>query len=285
MLPDNLPAFLRLFLCLLCSVSLHSGLAFYDWGMDPGEAHFADAPVAVSFLPARDVVEPEQSRAPKTVSTPVPPRPDVGKVEAKQTIAPPKRAATPPANKLLAKMSGQLLAKEKLNELRDKPDVQASSDEVVCMLPQKVVADESTESPEQDQSSETVAKTDTSLEEAPRKSNPQSVQKIEKNLLSGTATSSLELIEAIPNYRSNPLPEYPYRARLKHWQGVVWLLVDVSADGSVDDLRVEQSCGHPLLDKTARRAVRRWQFTPAKRGGMPVLSQVRIPVRFDLKDD
>jgi len=92
------------------------------------------------------------------------------------------------------------------------------------------------------------------------------------------------LTEAMPNYRNNPLPEYPYIARQRHWEGVVWLLVDVSAKGLVDDVDVEQSCGHRVLDRAASRTVRRWEFTPATRAGMPVESQVRIPVRFSLED-
>ena len=91
------------------------------------------------------------------------------------------------------------------------------------------------------------------------------------------------LIEAMPDYRNNPLPEYPLIARQRHWQGVVWLLVDVSAKGLVDDVALERSCGFRVLDKAASRAVQRWEFTPAKRAGLPVASQVRVPVRFSLE--
>ncbi len=92
------------------------------------------------------------------------------------------------------------------------------------------------------------------------------------------------LVEAMPDYLNNPLPEYPYIARQRHWQGVVWLLVDVSASGLVEDVDVERSCGHQVLDRAASRTVKRWEFTPATRAGLPVESRVRIPVRFSLKD-
>ena len=88
----------------------------------------------------------------------------------------------------------------------------------------------------------------------------------------------------MPNYRNNPLPEYPYIARQRHWEGVVWLLVDVSAKGLVDDVDLESSSGYRVLDRAASRAVKRWEFTPATRAGLPVDSQVRIPVRFSLED-
>ena len=93
-----------------------------------------------------------------------------------------------------------------------------------------------------------------------------------------------ELTEAMPNYRSNPLPEYPYIARQRRWQGVVWLLVDVSAKGLVDDVALVQSCGYRVLDRAAIKAVKSWEFSPATRAGLPVESQVRIPVRFSLED-
>jgi protein TonB len=93
-----------------------------------------------------------------------------------------------------------------------------------------------------------------------------------------------DLTEATPNYRTNPLPEYPQLARQKQWQGVVWLLVDVSAQGLVDDVNIERSCGYRVLDTSARSTVQRWEFSPATRDGLPVESRVRIPVRFSLED-
>jgi protein TonB len=106
----------------------------------------------------------------------------------------------------------------------------------------------------------------------------------ERGLPDNAASASQALTEATPDYSSNPLPKYPRLARQKHWEGVVWLMVDVSAAGLVDDLRIEQSCGHRVLDRAAHRAVSRWRFSPAKRDGLPVSSQVRIPVRFLLEE-
>ncbi|MDT8443426.1 MAG: energy transducer TonB [Desulfuromonadales bacterium] len=105
----------------------------------------------------------------------------------------------------------------------------------------------------------------------------------DKGVLGSPVSSSPAFIEAVPEYRSNPLPEYPRLARQRHWQGVVWLMVNVSADGLVENLQIEQSCGHQVLDRAARRSVNSWRFSPAKRDGLPVSSQVRIPVRFVLE--
>jgi protein TonB len=157
----------------------------------------------------------------------------------------------------------------------------ASSAEMVCMTPQDVVFDDLPEMFSDRQPEAATAAVAT----APDEVSDSAPQTFEKGLLDSAALSAYRssLIEAVPNYRSNPLPEYPRLARQKHWEGVVWLLVDVTAEGLVDDLRVEQSCGHKVLDRTARRTVKRWQFSPAQRAGVPVASQVRIPVRFRLE--
>ena len=91
-------------------------------------------------------------------------------------------------------------------------------------------------------------------------------------------------IDATPRYQSNPLPEYPYLARQRHWEGEVWLLVTVSAGGRVEDLEVAKSSGYGALDKSALNSVRRWRFSPAQKAGVPVASRVKVPVRFQLQD-
>ncbi len=156
---------------------------------------------------------------------------------------------------------------------------------MVCMTPQAVVSDTPVVLPVENQTSTPSSKTVEVLADASDPAPQAALHGVENSLLESSALSvSQSLLEAIPNYRSNPLPKYPYLARQRHWEGTVWLLVDVSADGLVDDLRVEQSCGHQVLDRAASRTVRRWQFSPAKRVGLPVSSQVRLPVRFRLED-
>lgn len=103
------------------------------------------------------------------------------------------------------------------------------------------------------------------------------------NIFSQRLPHKESLTAAIPKKTGNPLPEYPLIAREKNWQGVVWLLVDVSDRGEVVNLVVEKSCGYRALDRSALQAVRQWQFTPAHNIGVPVKSQVRIPVRFQLE--
>lgn len=89
--------------------------------------------------------------------------------------------------------------------------------------------------------------------------------------------------EAIPLYRTNPSPKYPGIARRRGYQGNVVLEVLVGRNGSVVDLRVFLSSGHPILDRAAVTTVKNWMFEPAMKGEKKVEMWVRVPIRFKLK--
>jgi protein TonB len=91
-------------------------------------------------------------------------------------------------------------------------------------------------------------------------------------------------VSAKPRYRSNPTPAYPIPSKRRREEGVVLLNVQVSADGTPAAVSLNRSCGHPLLDRAALEAVRRWTFEPARAADLPVSSLVVIPVRFSLDD-
>lgn len=97
-----------------------------------------------------------------------------------------------------------------------------------------------------------------------------------------TAASS-SVIEAQPLYQYNPKPEYPALARKRGWQGIVMLLVKVTEEGEVASVRLYQSCGYKILDKSAVRAVASWRFIPGTRDGKQTHSTVLIPVHFTLE--
>ena len=89
------------------------------------------------------------------------------------------------------------------------------------------------------------------------------------------------LVEAKPDYLSNPPPDYPAEARRQGWTGTVLLSVQVGFDGTARDVRLARSSGHDVLDRAARNAVFNWRFDPAKRNGRPVDSWVEVPIRFE----
>jgi len=80
-------------------------------------------------------------------------------------------------------------------------------------------------------------------------------------------------------------PDYPTFARRSGIQGQVILEVEVLSDGSVGAVEVVRSlmAGPGGLDEAAIRAVRQWEFTPAKAHGQPIAVWARIPIDFQLE--
>jgi TonB family protein len=89
--------------------------------------------------------------------------------------------------------------------------------------------------------------------------------------------------EAVPDYTSNPKPVYPKRAILRGYEGTVTLLAEVLTDGSVGEVTILESSGYRILDRSALKAVRSWQFRPGSEDGRPVTMKVKVPVVFRLK--
>lgn len=90
--------------------------------------------------------------------------------------------------------------------------------------------------------------------------------------------------EAKPEYLKNPAPIYPLIARQRGWEGVVILSVVVNESGKPTRVTVRQSSGFDVLDEAAVEAVKRWIFSPAHIGNIKLQSQVKIPIRFSLRD-
>lgn len=98
----------------------------------------------------------------------------------------------------------------------------------------------------------------------------------------GDTSGNGALSLAEPHYREKGRPIYPHLARMKGYEGTVLLEVEVGADGRVGDLVVKESSSYSILDEAALKAVRKWLFSPAKRGGTPVASRVLVPIQFKL---
>lgn len=77
-------------------------------------------------------------------------------------------------------------------------------------------------------------------------------------------------------------PRYPESARTAGIEGTSVLRFVVNADGLVGTVNVEQSAGHPDLDRSAIEAVKTWRFEPARRGKERVAVWVTIPIQFQL---
>lgn len=76
-------------------------------------------------------------------------------------------------------------------------------------------------------------------------------------------------------------PEYPYELRRAGVTDTVMVQCWVDDAGRVKDLRAPSS-SHYQLNQSALTAVKRWTFQPAMREGMPVGTEVKVPVIFSL---
>ncbi|BCR03006.1 hypothetical protein DESUT3_00750 [Desulfuromonas versatilis] len=99
-----------------------------------------------------------------------------------------------------------------------------------------------------------------------------------------TASPAPEVVSTPPAYLHTPRPTYPRQARLRRWEGEVLLKVRVGISGRVLEATLEHSSGYPVLDRSALEGVHAWRFRPATSNGTPVEEEVRVPVRFSLKD-
>jgi protein TonB len=87
-----------------------------------------------------------------------------------------------------------------------------------------------------------------------------------------------------PGYLKTPEPPYPMLARRRHQQGLVILSLTVSASGSPASVRLKETSGFPILDEPALKAVKDWEFNPARIGAIRVESEIEVPVRFTLSN-
>lgn len=79
-------------------------------------------------------------------------------------------------------------------------------------------------------------------------------------------------------------PVYPRIARESGWEGTVLVRVTVQPDGSPESVKIQKSSGHSILDTAALEAVKKWKFSPAKDGNIPIRSVLEIPINFYLRN-
>lgn len=84
-------------------------------------------------------------------------------------------------------------------------------------------------------------------------------------------------------YLRNPAPSYPAMAKRRGMEGKVMLDVTVMADGLPRNVHIAESSGFTMLDESARNAVLRWKFVPARRNEDVVEARVMVPIEFKLE--
>jgi TonB family protein len=104
---------------------------------------------------------------------------------------------------------------------------------------------------------------------------------------SEASIASLEMGNALSELRpvptaGNPKPVYPRMAIRRGIEGEVGLSVNVSSSGQVSKVSVSKPSGFAILDQAAIDSVKKWEFTPATRDGVPTAMVIDIPVQFRL---
>jgi protein TonB len=75
-------------------------------------------------------------------------------------------------------------------------------------------------------------------------------------------------------------PQYPAAAKQAKVEGVVILEATVTADGTVDKVKVIS--GHPLLIEAATEAISHWKYEPTYLNGQPVPVILTAKINFSL---
>lgn len=90
--------------------------------------------------------------------------------------------------------------------------------------------------------------------------------------------------KAPPLFIAQPKPDYPELARQRGLQGTTILHIELLADGTVGNVKIAESSGHPILDTAAQEAVKQWRHKPATHNGAPITRWVQLGITFGLDD-
>lgn len=156
-----------------------------------------------------------------------------------------------------------------------------SSSEGITNEPEPSETDESSETSEKKENKEKQDKSKQSEIEKIKEKEREN-EKNEEQAPESVSTEGVEWVESV-DYRENPAPRYPTKARVHGIEGTVRLLVTIDAQGNPESVEIHEESGSYRLDEAARQAVRDWTFAPAKDEGEPVRSKTIVPVTFSLE--
>ncbi len=96
----------------------------------------------------------------------------------------------------------------------------------------------------------------------------------------GHDNQSSQIMPTQPLAVKTPPPLYPIELACDNIGGQVGLIMKIGPDGIPNHIRVEDGSGHPQLDQAAAEAVKSWVFQPGTSRGLPVETDLRVPVTF-----
>ncbi len=139
--------------------------------------------------------------------------------------------------------------------------------------------------PKKSEPSKTVAKKEPTQEKQIEKkvaNAPAHEQKAKPTSPSKGVSSQPVLVDS-PTFVSQPVqPRYPRSARKRGIEGVALYEIWLDENGNQIKQVLIESSGADMLDSSALRAIKQWQFSPHITGGQQVAHRVQIPVRFKL---
>nr|WP_206770147.1 energy transducer TonB [Vibrio owensii] len=193
-----------------------------------------------------------------------------------------------------AEPTPQEVVEEKQPEPQKKPQPKPEPKPVKKTVEKPIVKKEAIKKKPVEKKPEPVKKPQTSKPVA--KKDPQPKEKVEKKVAkepvpqqkaapteqSKGATSQPVMIDQ-PAFVSQPVqPRYPRSARKRGIEGVALYEVWLDENGNQVKQVLIESSGAEMLDVSALRAIKQWQFSPHISGGQKVAHRVQIPVRFKL---
>ena len=97
-------------------------------------------------------------------------------------------------------------------------------------------------------------------------------------------SSVIKSNKRIAKYLYNPAPLYPRFARKRGYQGKVELNLLISQSGKVTDIKLLNSSGFKVLDKSAIKTVSQWLFVPTQLKDQAIDYWYQQNINFQLKE-
>lgn len=98
------------------------------------------------------------------------------------------------------------------------------------------------------------------------------------------APPKLVFADLDPRFAGAFQPDYPAREQRGGIEGVAKVRVLIGTDGRVKAVELVSTDSPGFFDETRRRALAKWRFKPATRGGVPEESWKVMTVRFEIKN-
>ncbi|MCW0196858.1 energy transducer TonB [Sphingopyxis sp.] len=87
-----------------------------------------------------------------------------------------------------------------------------------------------------------------------------------------------------PRYAGSFQPDYPASEQRREIEGIVRVRVLVGTDGRVKAVELVSTDSQGFFEATKRRALAKWRFKPATRGGVAEESWKEMTVRFQIRN-